>query len=100
VRPLVVPYGQRSARRTIDVATVLDAPGRPSRFARPLSAAGAEVRRCRRCHRRVPTGKLVDGKGRSCARRDRARQPTVRRPKAVEHQGPDLMDLLAAGCGA
>lgn len=93
--PLVVPYGQRSARRTIDVATLLDAPGQPNRFARPLSAAGPEVRRCRRCHRRVVKGELVDGKGPRCARRDRARQPTARRPRPVEHQGPDLLDLLA-----
>ncbi len=73
----------------VDVATILDAPGKPSGGALPPPV------KCRHCHRPVRSGHLVGGLGSTCARRAGIRAPHARRPREVDHAGPDLLDLLA-----
>lgn len=85
---VVVPFGRWPTRGpVVDVATILDDPTKPSGGPLP-----APVLRCRRCRRRCAT--LVRGLGSGCARRWAGRVPRVRRPRGVEHVGPDLLDLL------
>ncbi len=86
--PVVVDFGRWPLfGSVVNVATVLDAPGRPSGGPLP------PVRRCARCGRRC--ARTIGGLGSTCARRAGIRAPHARRPRVVDHTGPDLLDLLA-----
>ncbi len=76
---VVAPFFLFADRRVVTVATVLDDPAKPMR--------------CERCRRRCR--QLVYGLGPRCLRRAGIRPPRARRPRQVEHAGPDLLDLLA-----
>lgn len=98
--PLVVPFGRPASGSVVTVATVLDDPGRPTRPATPAGMVPRVPRRCRHCHRRV-RGLLRDGLGPKCWARLNQRPRMLaspvfspRRRAAVDHQSPDLLDLL------
>lgn len=76
----VAPFYLLLDRRVVTVASILDDPAKPMR--------------CGRCRRRCR--QLVNGLGPRCLRRAGIRPPRARRPRGVEHAGPDLLDLLAA----
>ncbi len=75
----VAPFSLFTDRRVVTVATILDDPAKPMR--------------CERCGRRCR--QLVYGLGPRCLRRAGIRPSRARRPHDVDHEGPDLLDLLA-----